>query len=158
MRRHLENFKNKNRLLNSALSLLVCLLALPTPALSNELLLFGGDGNRDYLGCLVCSEYRSDSVCNEFGTYGNEFGSNMWNEFSSPYGNEFSSCSPWNEFSTSTCVPVLVDRQGNFYGYFTVNYHRSNAVSFAENLNRIYKSQNEDVEKTRELICQILNR
>jgi hypothetical protein len=81
----------------------------------------------------------------------------MWNEFSSPYGNEYSSSSPWNEYSSSNSVPVLVDRQGNFYGYFTINQYRSDAVEFAGQLNQIFRRNDGDVEKVRKTLCDILN-
>ena len=134
-----------------------CLALITLAAHGQDLLLFGGDGHEDFLGCLRCNEYSSDSVCNGFGRFGNEFGSNMWNEFSSPYGNEFSSSSPWNEYSTSTSVPVLVDRSGAFYGYFTINSSRHNAVQFSDDLSKIYKSHNGNLEKVRESFCKQIN-
>ena len=126
-------------------------------AFAKDLFLYGGSSHDEFLGCLVCNEFDGDSVCNGFGEYGNEFGSNMWNEFSSPYGNEFNSCSPWNEFSTSTCVPVLVDRQGNFYGYFTTNTARTDAVDFADSLYSIFRGHDGDVEAVRKTLCNLLN-
>ena len=77
----------------------------------------------------------------------------MWNEYSSPYGNEYSASSPWNEYSSSTSVPVLVDRRGNFFGFFTINEYRSNAVDFAGQLNKIYKMHDGDVEEVRKTLC-----
>jgi hypothetical protein len=124
---------------------------------SEELLLFGGSNHDQYLGCLKCSDSRSDSICNGFSSYGNEFGSNMWNEFSSPYGNEFSRSSPWNEFSTSDSVPVLVDRNGKFYGYFTINDVRKDAVNFSSELRKIFKNNKGNLEKVRIMLCKILN-
>lgn len=83
------------------------------------LLLYGGAGHKDFLGCLNCNQFDSTSVCNEFGPYGSEFStSSIWNEFSS-FGSEFSSYSPWNEFSST--APAIVDKNGNFYGYFSAN-------------------------------------
>jgi len=92
----------------------------PTPGgggtLNTKLMLFSG---HDYLGCLNCSAFASDSVCNSFGTYGNSFSStSIWNSFGS-YGSRFESRSPWNSFATSP--PVVVDSNGGFYGYFTLN-------------------------------------
>ena len=133
------------------------LIAFCTRALTQDLLLFGGSNHDEYLGCLKCSESRTDSVCNGFGKYGNEFGTNMWNEFSSPYGNEFSSSSPWNEFSTSKSVPVLVDRNGKFFGYFTINDSRSDAVRFSSDLAKLFKQHKGNLEKVREALCQAVN-
>jgi hypothetical protein len=126
-------------------------------ALAQDLLLFGGSNHDEFLGCLVCNEYSSESVCNGYGQYGNEYGSNMWNEFSSPYGNEFSASSPWNEFSSSNSVPVLVDRGGNMLGYFTINEFRYNAVDFAKQLKNIYEMHDGDVEEVRKTLCDALN-
>lgn len=120
----------------------------------SELLLFGGDGHDEYLGCLTCSENSSESICNGYGTYGNEFSSNgMFNEYAG-FGNEYSSESPWNEYSSSDSVPVLVDRDGNFYGYFTINEYRSNAVEFSSGLKEMFEVANGDLEKVRVMLCE----
>ena len=67
---------------------------------NSKTMLFGGSSHKEYLGCLECSEFASDSICNGFGKYGNEFSSaGLFNEFAA-YGNEFSSKSPWNEYSS----------------------------------------------------------
>ena len=124
---------------------------------AEEFLLFGGNNHDEFIGCLICNEFSSDSVCNGFGAYGNEFGSNMWNEFSSPYGNEFSRSSPWNEFSSSNSVPVLVDRKGNFYGYFTINDTRNDAVEFASEMRKIFDYYDGNLEEVRKAICDMLN-
>jgi hypothetical protein len=139
------------------LTIIALLFATPSISSANDLLLYGGSGQKEFLGCLVCNEFSAESVCNGFSRYGNEFGSTMWNEFSSPYGNEYSSSSPWNEYSSSNSVPVLVDRQGNFYGYFTINQYRSDAVEFAGQLNQIFRRNDGDVEKVRKTLCDILN-
>ena len=131
-------------------------LTLGNQVNATDLLLYGGQNHDEFLGCLVCNEFGSDSVCNGYGQYGNEYGSSMWNEYST-YGNEYASSSPWNEYSNSDEVPILVDRSGQFYGYFTINEYRSNAVDFASALNSIYKRHNGDVEKVRETLCDWLN-
>jgi hypothetical protein len=83
------------------------------------LLLFGGDDHKTFLGCLNCSQFDSGSICNEFGTQGSDFSSeSIWNDFGE-FGSNFSTKSPWNEFSTSG--PVIVDKDGNFYGRMTAN-------------------------------------
>lgn len=138
-------------------TILLGLILFAESALAKELLLYGGSNHDEFLGCLVCNEYSSESVCNGYGQYGNEYGSNMWNEYSSPYGNEYSSSSPWNEYSHSNNVPILVDRQGNFYGYFTINAYRSNAVDFADQLYKIFKMHDGDVEEVRKTLCDWIN-
>tara|TARA_R110002049_G_scaffold83103_2_gene211225 strand:+ start:3179 stop:3532 length:354 start_codon:yes stop_codon:yes gene_type:complete len=86
-------------------------------------MLFGGDNHKEYLGCLNCSEYSSESVWNEYSQYGNEYNSNsIWNEYGT-YGNEYGQYCPWNEYASDP--PVIVDEKGNFYGYFTANEYHS---------------------------------
>lgn len=122
---------------------------------AQELLLFGGNGHDVFLGCFNCNEYSSDSICNEFGA-GNTFRSDsIFNEFGQ-FGNEFSSSSPWNEFSNSNSVPVLVDMQGGFYGYFTVNELRSDAVDFASSLAEMHEIADGDLEIVQKLLCRAI--
>lgn len=84
-------------------------------------------GEHVYLGCFSCSPYNSSSIWNEYGTYGSEYSSNsIWNDYGR-YGSEYSSASPWNKYATSGS-PVLVDKAGNFYGYFTCNSYRGKRV------------------------------
>jgi len=133
------------------------ILVTVSPAFSKTML-FGGAEKKEYLGCLDCNEFASDSICNGFGKYGNEFSSSgIFNEFAG-YGNEFSSRSPWNEFSTSNEVPVLVDENGKFYGYFTINEHRRDAVKFSSTLYKIFKRSNGDLEKVRISLCNALGK
>jgi len=136
--------------------LIPILLVVSPPSFAKDLLIFGGDNHDEFLGCLNCSEYDSNSVCNGYGSFGNEFSSSgIWNEFAG-FGNEFSSDSPWNEFSTSKSVPVVVDRDGGFYGYFTINIHRSDAVEFAPFLKQLFDITDGDLEKVRINLCKSL--
>jgi hypothetical protein len=131
---------------------LIGMLLLSDPAHA-ELLLFGGDGHDIFLGCLDCGEFGSDSICNDFGK-GNEFDSNsIFNEFGT-FGSEFSISSPWNEYSSDKSVPVLVDKKGNFYGYFTINVFRSDAIGFAENLAKMHKLAKGDLKIVRVVLCK----
>lgn len=85
---------------------------------AQEILIFGGRNNKEFLGCLNCNEMSGDSVWNDMSQFGwnNNFG--KWNSFGE-YKNSFSSYSACNEFTSTG--PVLVDRQGNFYGRLTIN-------------------------------------
>lgn len=99
-----------------------------TNLFSQELHLYGGDNNNKYLGCLTCNEYNSDSIWNEFGTYGSPFNlMSIWNEFGI-YGSPFSIYSPWNDFSINP--PVIVDKLGNFYGYLSTNEFKDKRATF----------------------------
>ena len=85
-------------------------------AYAGHLYLLGDDGERK--GCITCNEFHSDSLWNEFSTYGNDYSSeSIWNEYGT-YGNEYNSVSPWNEYGTGM---KIIDLNGNYYGQFTTN-------------------------------------
>ena len=95
---------------------------------SQTLHLYGGSNSDVYLGCLNCNNYDANSIWNEYGTYGSEYNSNsIWNEYGT-YGSEYNSYSPWNEYSSTP--PVVVDVDGNFYGYFTLNEYKGDRADF----------------------------
>ena len=92
-------------------------------AYSQTLLLYGGEDHDVYLGKLNASEYDSESIWNEYGRFGSKYNANsIWNEYGR-YGSAYSSYSPFNEYATYP--PIIVDSQGNFYGYFTLNKYKS---------------------------------
>jgi hypothetical protein len=89
------------------------------PQTATALLLFGGQSHDVFLGCLNCGKFDESSIWNQFGKYGSKFQSNcIWNEFG-PYGSRYTATSPWNPFAGTP--PIVLDSQGNFYGYFTAN-------------------------------------
>ncbi|MEJ8804395.1 hypothetical protein [Pontibacter sp. H249] len=105
------------------IQLILLLLIISGASYGQKLMLFGGDNHKEYLGCLNCSEYSSESVWNEYSSYGNEYNSkSIWNDYGT-YGNEYSKYCPWNEYASAP--PVIVDEDGNFYGYFTLNRSQS---------------------------------
>jgi len=70
-----------------------------------------------YLG-KIASKYDSESIFNEYGTYGSEYSSDsIWNEYGS-YGGEYSSNSPFNSYTSTP--PVLV-KGGKAIAHLTVN-------------------------------------
>jgi len=112
------------------------ILILEINASAQTLHLYGGDNHDVYLGCLNCDSYNSNSIWNEYGTYGSSYNSkSIWNEYGT-YGSEYNSNCPWNEYGSNP--PVVVDKQGNFYGYFTVNEYKSKRADFGLTLT-IYK-------------------
>ena len=82
-----------------------------------------------YLGCLNCSEYASDSVFNNYGSYGSEYSSRSVHNSYSQYGSPYSAHSPCNPYASNP--PVVVDKDGNFYGYLTLNQYKSGAMTDA---------------------------
>jgi hypothetical protein len=87
-----------------------------------KMMLFGGEDHKVYLGCLSCSEYDTDSVFNQYGTFGSRYSStSIWNHYSE-YGSAYSSWGACNAYATDP--PVIVDLDGKFYGRLTLNeYH-----------------------------------
>ena len=108
---------------------------------SAELLLYVDKGSDHvFLGCFTCSRYDSNSIWNTYGNFGSQYSSkSIWNRYGN-FGSEYSSYSPWNAYASKS--PVL-DKNGNFYGYFTCNKYRSKRVSaevmdfLCENVDRI---------------------
>jgi hypothetical protein len=103
---------------------------------SQTLHLYGGKNHDVYLGCLNCDKYNSNSIWNSYGTYGSKYNSiSIWNSYGT-YGSKYNSSSPWNSYSNDP--PVVVDKDGNFYGYFTLNAYKNNRAEFGLALT-IYK-------------------
>jgi hypothetical protein len=94
-------------------------IAAPAIASDNSLFLFGGRDHDQFLGCLSCYRSEAFSVWNENGEYGSTTNENsIWNQ-DGKFGARSSLQSPWNPWATSP--PLVVDRVGNLYGYFTRN-------------------------------------
>jgi hypothetical protein len=94
----------------------------------NGAVIIAQDSNNTFLG-KVTNSFDSQSIFNEFGTYGNEFSSkSIWNEFST-FGNEFNSYSPFNEFSSS---PPMLIKNRKILGYLSAN--KSIKASISPNL------------------------
>jgi len=118
-----------------------------------ELLLFGGNNHEVFIGCLNCGRFGQGSVCNRFGPHGSRYSAeSIWAPYGE-YGSRYSSYSPWSRYATNP--PVIVDREGNFYGYFTSNRHHSRRttigffLTFLDNVNEV----NNDREHARNLFC-----
>lgn len=94
----------------------------PLPAPS-KLMVFGGHDHQTYLGCLSCSEYASDSIANEYGSFGSPYSSTSVTNSYSAFGSQYSSYSACNPYATDP--PVIVDSQGHFYGRLTVNMYNA---------------------------------
>ena len=83
------------------------------------LLVFGGENNKTFLGCLSCPETDLDSLFNRFGTHGSRFAANsILNRFGQ-FGGRFAPFSPCNVYSATP--PVIVDDDGHDYGELTLN-------------------------------------
>lgn len=86
-------------------------------------MLFGGPGHDTYLGCINCNEYSTDSVFNEYGPHGSRYSANSILNPYSQFGSRYSTFGACNTYASDP--PVIVDRDGRFYGRLTLNqYHR----------------------------------
>ncbi|MDE6872248.1 MAG: hypothetical protein K2J62_09065 [Bacteroidales bacterium] len=93
------------------------------PLGSTTLLIYGGKDNDEYLGKLNASKYDSESIWNQYGKYGSRYNSkSIWNQYGT-YGSKYNTCSPFNDYASYP--PILVDKNGKFYGYFTSNKYKS---------------------------------
>jgi hypothetical protein len=100
------------------LSLLLCCIFQ-----AQTLHLYGGSNQDQYLGCLNSDTFDKDSIWNSFGDYGNILSSkSIWNS-NGNYGSSYSTYSPWNSYASYP--PAIVDQDGQFYGYLTLNPYKS---------------------------------
>jgi len=94
----------------------------------NALHLYGGQNHDIYLGCLNCNDIDRNSIWNSIGTYGSNISDkSIWNNIGN-YGSDISSYSPFN--SLASYPPVIVDKEGGFYGYLTTNELKSDRAEF----------------------------
>jgi hypothetical protein len=78
-----------------------------------------------YLG-KVENPYASESILNEYGSYGSQYASrSIWNEYGQ-YGGKFSSKSPFNPY---TSTPPKLVKRGEAIGFLTVNQSLKPAVN-----------------------------
>ena len=136
------------------------LLFFPSYAQAQKaLLLFGGQDQKVFLGCLNCNEFDRSSVCNEFGSYGSQFSRlSIWNSFGS-YGSPFSPYSPWNGLAANP--PVIVDKDGNSYGYFTANpseLGRTRIPALVVFLDWMGSKTRTDLSEARDFFCKVILR
>src|SRR5687767_7952544 len=111
---------------------ILIILTFLLPAISSfgqkALHIYGGENHDIYLGCLNCNDIDSNSIWNTIGKYGSNISStSIWNDISK-YGSDISSYSPWNDMARNP--PVIVDKDGAFYGYFTKNEVKSKRAEF----------------------------
>ncbi|PKF73927.1 hypothetical protein CW752_11750 [Chryseobacterium sp. PMSZPI] len=120
------------------LSLLVCSIFQ-----AQTLNLYGGADQDQYLGCLNCDTFDRNSIWNKFGDYGNILSSkSIWNS-NGNYGSTLSTYSPWSDYASYP--PVIIDQDGNFYGFLTLNTYKSDRSNLE--LAMILCKYHEDIKK-----------
>lgn len=98
-------------------------------SIGTELYIYGGKNSKEFLGKLNASKYDSVSIWNKCGKFGNTYNANC----------------PFNKYGSNP--PVLLDKQGKFYGYFTANKYASQRANnqVADIVCENYESIREDV-------------
>lgn len=117
------------------------------------LLLFGGEGHKTFLGCLNCNQYNAGSICNKYGQQGSKYNNDsIWNKYGS-YGSRYSNHSPWNTYASEP--PVIVDKDGNFYGYLTANQYnpKRTRIKLYVQLTDLWDEITDDPEPVADRLC-----
>jgi hypothetical protein len=109
-------------------------VAIAANAQTPAFLIFGGDDHKVFLGCLNCAETDPSSVWNDMSRYGWGNGFGVWNAYG-PYKNPYGGQSACSEYAADP--PVIVDKQGNSYGYLTTNQYKPGSVCGAQGAQRI---------------------
>ena len=122
----------------------IAIFVVPTGGVAQDLLLFGGSGNDEFMGSLT-SRFDRDSVCNRYGPYGSRYNSDsIWNRYGK--GSRYDSDSPWNRFGG----PVLVDEEGNYYGVFSIGAN----TEIGRALRSLHQRTGGDLSRLRDLFCE----
>jgi hypothetical protein len=91
----------------------------------NGAVLIAQDDKNTYLG-KVTSAYNSESIFNEYGTYGSEYNSaSIWNQYAT-FGSEYSSYSPHNSY---TSTPPMIIKNKKILGYLSANKNIKSSIS-----------------------------
>ena len=91
--------------------------------------LYSYDG-KDYLGKLVTNKYDSNSIWNEYGTYGSKYQTNsIWNEYGK-YGSKYQSTSAFNPYASQP--PKIVTNSGRVLGYLTASEYKLNGYTIIQ--------------------------
>ncbi len=88
-----------------------------------ESFLVAADGQ--FLGILSSNKYMTDSVMNEYGSFGSKYSStSIFNQYSQ-YGSQYNLLSPFNQY---TQTPPRIFLRGVMIGYLTVNRYVNNRL------------------------------
>lgn len=87
--------------------------------------LIAQDDKNTFLG-KITNSYDSESIFNDYGTYGSEYSStSIWNEYAT-FGSEYSSYSPHNSY---TSTPPMIIKNGELLGYLSANKSLRSSIS-----------------------------
>lgn len=88
------------------------------PSAPGTILIFGGRGHKEYLGCLTCDQFENSSVWNDTSDYGWHNSVGKWSNVGE-YGSTVDQHSACNEYSTDP--PVMVRPDGRFVARLSVS-------------------------------------
>ena len=77
------------------------------------------------MGKITSNKYDSDSIINDYGTYGSKYSSTSIRYDYGSYGGQYASQSPFNPYSST---PPKVYVNGGFVGYLTVNEYKTPSI------------------------------
>jgi hypothetical protein len=80
---------------------------------------------------VFCVEYDSNSINNQFGSYGSQFSSTSIRNQFSQYGSEFSTYSACNQFASNPPRVYNADRSV-YYGELTLNQFRVDSIKASD--------------------------
>ncbi|ERN54328.1 stalk domain-containing protein [Alkalihalophilus marmarensis] len=99
---------------------------MPYPVNNKSLSLVADNSQRTYLGKATTNTYDSESIFNEYGSYGSKYGSySIWNSYGS-YGSPYATYSAFNDYTSTP--PILIDAEGTVYGRVTTNSYLPGAI------------------------------
>jgi hypothetical protein len=92
-----------------------------------------------FLGKLTLNQYDSESISNNYGSYGSQYSSTSIKNQYSQYGSPYSSLSPYNQYSST---PPTIYIRGRKYGYLTKNKYKSGTSVDPDSLNELMRKNN----------------
>lgn len=133
-------------------SLLLLSSSRHAQAQNQALLLFGGSDHKTFLGCLNCAVHSHGSICNSYGEFGSKYQPNsIWNRYGT-FGSKYSPESPWNKYSTDG--PIVIDDEGNSFGYFTMNRYRVGRTRIKWLVSILdFQDDKDDLDETHDAVC-----
>ncbi len=103
------------------ISLIACssVFLFPLKSLATTPVYIFAEQGSVFLGCVNCDKYENNSLNNRYSDYGSPYSAySVFNRYGE-YGNRYSETSACN--SNASNPPYLVDGDGNFLGFLTVN-------------------------------------
>ena len=121
-----------------------CLLIF-SYSVNAEILLYSS--NDEFKGCLDCNRYDDKSVCNRYGDFGSRYSDDsIWSRYG--LGSRYEGDSPFSRYGQGL---KMVDKEGNFYGYFSIS--AGGEKKMRKLLKNMWESTDGDYSAMRDLFC-----